>query len=136
MNGITESTATATSTLVMEEPTASEPAELAEAEAVVATEAPAASRRESAMAQDAALVDEANALIASLAGDPLMAMELVQSWLRDLGVDVREDTALANQDKSRISEALADAARESRRRRARRPRAAASWARSSVGSGP
>jgi hypothetical protein len=83
-----------------------------ETEAVEVSETPAAARRADVIAEDAELVRAADALIASLSGDPLMAVELVQSWLRDLGIDVREDSALSNLDKARLSEALADAAHE------------------------
>lgn len=109
MNPIESSTINAT------DPSALEGAPAVEAtatDAIEESEAPAAARRADVVAEDAELVRGADALIASLAGDPLMAVELVQSWLRDLGIDIREDSALSNQDKARLSEALADAAHE------------------------
>ncbi len=116
MNEISEtmpadSAAVAAMAAEVDEPAALEAAET-EAAAVTDAAVPATTRRADTVAEDAALVSEAEALLASLAGDPLMAVELVQSWLRELGIDVREDTALSNQERTRLSEALADAAHE------------------------
>lgn len=62
--------------------------------------------------EDAALVAAARTLIADLAADPTMAVELAQRWLRDLGTEVSEDLALSAQDQAELNAAIADAARE------------------------
>lgn len=62
--------------------------------------------------EDARLVEDANRLLASLVADPMMAIELAQSWIRDLSLEVREDSALSAQERAEVSERLAQAAQE------------------------
>lgn len=66
-------------------------------------------------AEDAALVADAERLIRELAADPLMAVQVAQTWLRDLGAEIREDGALSAQDRAELDSRMAELAREAER---------------------
>lgn len=87
-------------------------------EEAAASEAPAeigGLGRDARIASDRERVERAAGLFADLATDPTVALQVAQTWIRDMGADTRESAAVTAEDRGRLQQLLADAQREAER---------------------
>jgi hypothetical protein len=76
---------------------------------------PAEAARAERITADAARTARAAAAFADVASDPTIALQVAQSWIRDLSADRRESAALSAEDRGRAQQLLAEAQREAER---------------------
>ena len=76
---------------------------------------PAAAARAERVDADRARVARAAAAFADFAFDPTIALQVAQTWIRDLGADCRESAAVSAEDRGRAQQLLAEAQRQAER---------------------
>jgi hypothetical protein len=79
------------------------------------TEEVSSARRLEATVEDERLVAEASTLLAALSADPAVAIQMAQTWIRDIGLESREESALSADARAELDAILAEAARETER---------------------
>lgn len=65
--------------------------------------------------EDAARVADAERILAELAADPLMALQVAQTWLRDLSTTAQEEGATSARDRAELDTHFGELAREAER---------------------
>lgn len=67
------------------------------------------------VAADRARLERAATLFAVLAADPSIALQVAQTWIRDMGSDTRESAAMSAEERGRLQQLLAEGQREAER---------------------